>query len=61
MYKRQTNNILIKNVFDASFGAICWWFMGYPLAMGKDEGGVLGSSGFFMKGDDFIVDDSNGF
>lgn len=32
---KNTKNILIKNVGDASLGAICWWLFGYGVAFGK--------------------------
>lgn len=53
---RNTKNILIKNIFDAALGALCWWGLGYGFAMGKDSGGFIGSDGFWLKGDTFYPD-----
>ncbi|GMI28298.1 hypothetical protein TeGR_g12923 [Tetraparma gracilis] len=49
---KNTKNILIKNLFDASIGAICWWLIGYGLAAGESSGFFIGSDGFgFPDGD----------
>ena len=53
---KNTKNILIKNVFDASIAAIFWWFFGYGIAVGDDNfpktgnNGFLGKSGYFYEG-----------
>uniref|UniRef100_A0A7S3YJB5 Ammonium transporter n=1 Tax=Lotharella globosa TaxID=91324 RepID=A0A7S3YJB5_9EUKA len=33
--KKNTNNILFKNLMDASIGAICFWLLGYSFAYGN--------------------------
>ena len=35
---KNTKNILIKNIGDASLGAICWWLFGYGVAFGETGG-----------------------
>mmetsp|Transcript_11957 Transcript_11957/g.21813 ORF Transcript_11957/g.21813 Transcript_11957/m.21813 type:complete len:497 (-) Transcript_11957:521-2011(-) len=35
--KKNTNNILFKNLMDASIGAICWWLLGYSFAFGTGK------------------------
>ena len=35
---KNTKNILIKNIGDASLGAVCWWLFGYGVAMGDSAG-----------------------
>ena len=35
---KNTKNILIKNIGDASLGAICWWLLGYGVAFGETTG-----------------------
>ncbi|CAM9899700.1 unnamed protein product, partial [Heterosigma akashiwo] len=56
---KNNRNILIKNVFDASIGAIVWWSVGYGVAFGKDEypdngtNGFIGRDKFFMTTDYF--------
>mmetsp|Transcript_4171 Transcript_4171/g.13191 ORF Transcript_4171/g.13191 Transcript_4171/m.13191 type:complete len:706 (+) Transcript_4171:117-2234(+) len=53
---KNTKNILIKNVFDASIAAIMWWFFGYGIAFGTDEFGDDGSNGFIGTSQFFYVD-----
>jgi Amt family ammonium transporter len=54
---KNTKNILIKNLFDASIAAIFWWWTGYGIAFGKDEfgsdgkNGFMGTTGFFYEGE----------
>ena len=43
---KNTKNILIKNIFDASIAAIFWWWTGYALAFGQDDFGDKGTNGF---------------
>ena len=43
---KNTKNILIKNLFDASIGAICWWLIGYGFAAGESAGGFIGGDSF---------------
>lgn len=57
---KNTKNILIKNIFDATIAAIFWWWTGYSLAFGSDafisrnrgtgKNGLYGGSGFFYEG-----------
>ncbi len=35
---KNTKNILIKNIGDASLGAICWWLLGFGVAFGETSG-----------------------
>lgn len=53
---KNTKNILVKNIFDAAIGAVCWWFLGFGFAMGPTSGHFIGNDGFFMKGELFEVD-----
>jgi len=46
---KNTKNILLKNVLDACLGAIIWWFMGFPIALGDSTGKFAGGKDFFMK------------
>ena len=48
---KNTKNILIKNLFDASIGSICWWALGFGLASGTSSGFFIGTDGFgFVDG-----------
>jgi len=53
---KNTKNILVKNIFDATIAALFWWATGYALAFGTDAysatgvNGFYGGSGFFYEG-----------
>ena len=55
--KKNTKNILVKNIFDACIAAIMWWAVGSALANGADDytadasNGFAGTTGFFRKFD----------
>ena len=53
---KNTKNILIKNVLDASVGAIAWWTSGYGIALGSgnDDVKLLGYS--VMGNDNYLLD-----
>mmetsp|Transcript_5837 Transcript_5837/g.8757 ORF Transcript_5837/g.8757 Transcript_5837/m.8757 type:complete len:487 (-) Transcript_5837:3-1463(-) len=60
---KNQKNILIKNVFDASLGAIAWYVIGYGIAYGYDDyvvdgtgNGFIGTNGYFLAGDSFRGD-----
>ncbi len=49
---KNTKNILIKNVFDASIGALAWWFTGYGIALGSGTPKTMaGSDSYFLDTD----------
>mmetsp|Transcript_17121 Transcript_17121/g.22617 ORF Transcript_17121/g.22617 Transcript_17121/m.22617 type:complete len:469 (+) Transcript_17121:103-1509(+) len=56
---KNQKNILVKNVFDASIGALCWWSFGYAVALGSDDyaadksNGFIGTDAFFMTTSSF--------
>lgn len=54
---KNTKNILIKNIGDASLGALCWWVLGYGVAFGDDKGRFIGTNGYALKGSIFESDD----
>ncbi|GMI10309.1 hypothetical protein TrVE_jg4462 [Triparma verrucosa] len=47
---KNTKNILIKNVFDASIGALCWWILGFGIAAGTSNStaGFIGTDSFML-------------
>jgi len=51
---KNVTNILMKNVLDASMGAIGYWAVGWGLAYGVDSAGEAGS--FFGMGNFFLTD-----
>jgi Amt family ammonium transporter len=52
-FVRQKNavSIIMKVFVDISFGALIFYFVGFALMYGKDAGGLIGTTGFFMGGD----------
>ena len=41
---------MLKNLLDACFGAICFYFVGYGFAYGGDNGNkFIGYGGFVLK------------
>ena len=41
---KNTKNILLKNMLDATIGATVWWLFGFGMAYGTDDGnGVVGT------------------
>lgn len=50
---KNTQNILLKNVCDASIGALVWWVVGYGIAMGKSPSQWIGVDHFALKKTDF--------
>jgi Amt family ammonium transporter len=53
--QKNTKNILVKNMFDASVGALVFWSVGYAFALGTGNG-FIGFEGFFLK-TGFVNDD----
>lgn len=41
--QKNSQSILIKNLFDACVGAIGFWLVGYAFAFGSPNGGFIGS------------------
>ncbi|CAM9600973.1 unnamed protein product [Discosporangium mesarthrocarpum] len=50
---KNSKSVLLKNIGDATLGAISWWLVGYGLAYGGNGGGFVGSQGFALKGANF--------
>ena len=44
---KNTANILMKNVLDASLGGVVWWAVGFGFAFGTSQGGFIGGHSFF--------------
>ena len=54
-------HVQIKNVFDASIGAIIWWLCGYGIALGTDSYGSKGSGPGMFGGSYYTGLDTNGY
>jgi len=48
---KNTNNIMMKNLMDFSFGTIAFWAVGFGIMFG-DGNPFMGTSGFFLAGAD---------
>lgn len=44
---KNTSNILMKNVLDASLGGVVWWAVGFGFAFGGSQGNFIGGDSFF--------------
>jgi Amt family ammonium transporter len=49
--KKNTKNILSKNLMLPCFSAILWWLFGYGFAFGEDYSKFIGSSNFASTGE----------
>lgn len=61
VHSKNTRNILLKNVLDASIGAILWWLLGFGFAQGGNVSpssgdGFIGTEMFALKFTDFQGD-----
>ncbi|MBO9597329.1 MAG: ammonium transporter [Cohnella sp.] len=52
-FVRQKNaaSIIMKVFVDIAFGALVFFAIGFALMYGKDAGGLIGTTGFFIEGD----------
>jgi len=57
--KKNTRNILLKNVLDASIGGLVWWLIGFGIAMGDSPSRFIGTSMFGLVASDF--EDGSGY
>jgi Amt family ammonium transporter len=57
--EKNTRNILLKNVLDASIGAVIWWIVGFGFATGTSENGFIGTDRFGLMKDEFM--DGSGY
>lgn len=44
--RKNTQNILFKNLIDICITTILWWLLGYGMAYGEDKGSFIGGSKF---------------
>jgi len=56
---KNTRNILLKNVLDASIGAVIWWLVGFGIATGTSENGFFGTDRFGLTSEEFM--DGSGY
>lgn len=47
---KNVGNLMMKNLFDFSFGALAFWVIGFGLMFGSSPTGWFGTDGFFLSG-----------
>eukprot|EP00210_Caulerpa_lentillifera_P000017 g16.t1 len=47
--EKNAKNIILKNLLDACFGALGWYFFGYAFAFGESSDRALGTDSFALK------------
>ncbi len=47
---KNVGNMMMKNLFDFSFGALAFWVIGFGLMFGSSPTGWFGTDGFFLSG-----------
>ena len=47
---KNVGNLMMKNLFDFSFGALAFWILGFGLMFGTSPSGWFGTDGFFLSG-----------
>ncbi|MCG8430637.1 MAG: ammonium transporter [Candidatus Omnitrophica bacterium] len=52
---KNATNLMAKNGLDFAMASLAFFVVGYGLMMGDDAGGLFGTSGFFLKGDNYDV------
>jgi Amt family ammonium transporter len=46
---KNASNIVMKNLMDFAIGSVIFWLFGFAFMFGKDAGGFIGTSGFFLN------------
>lgn len=52
---KNTINVAMKNMVDATFGFLFFWLIGFGLMFGADRYGLIGFSHFFIDGNDDAI------
>ena len=52
---KNAGNIIMKNLMDFAIGSVVFWFIGFSLMFGTDNGGLFGSISLLMSGDLFTL------
>lgn len=48
---KNAGNIIMKNLMDFAIGTIAYWFIGFSIMFGQDNGGLIGSISLLINGD----------
>lgn len=52
---KNTTNLMMKNLMDFVMGSLAYFLVGFALMYGADKGGLIGTTGFLMGGDNYDV------
>ena len=52
---KNAGNIIMKNLMDFAIGAVVFWFVGFSIMFGKDNGGLFGSMSLLISGDLLVL------
>ncbi|MCE5342158.1 MAG: ammonium transporter [Eubacteriales bacterium] len=52
---KNAGNIIMKNLMDFAIGSVVFWFIGFSIMFGKDNGGLFGSISLLISGDMFAI------
>ncbi len=52
---KNTTNLMMKNLMDFVMGSLAYFIVGFALMYGADKGGLIGTTGFLMGGDNYDV------
>ncbi len=55
---KNAGNIIMKNLMDFAIGSVVFWFIGFSIMFGKDNGGLIGSISLLINGDMFVNPDN---
>lgn len=47
---KNASNIVMKNLMDFAIGSVVYWLIGFAIMFGKDWNGLIGISGFALRG-----------
>jgi len=48
-------NLMMKNLMDFAIGSLAFFIVGFALMFGADKGGLVGTTGWFLAGDNYDV------
>ncbi|MDP2232090.1 MAG: ammonium transporter [Actinomycetota bacterium] len=52
---KNATNLMMKNLLDFVMGSLAYFVIGFALMYGADKAGIIGTSGWFMLGDNYDV------
>jgi len=52
---KNATNLMMKNLLDFVMGSLAYFIIGFALMYGADKAGIIGTTGWFMNGDNYDV------